>query len=165
MSNSIQQNGKRRQSSGLHVRRHASREVHIQKKTKHKIGRPSYVNSLLSHAGHYETPIGCQWSQNSCAYDSVFTPIFVLCCGNRDYWAQVIRGMGNAVADLLVEGFSFYERGDTSLKDVCDDARQLVAHSPNGTAFSFYTSIENVFAHLQVTEKQLYCLLEILCVF
>ena len=47
----------------------------------------------------------------------------MLWCGNRDYWAQVIRGIGNAVADLLVEGFSLYERGDTSLEDVRDDAR------------------------------------------
>ena len=67
---------------------------------------------------------------------------------NRDSWAQDIRGMGNALADLLLEGFSLYESSNMSLEDVCDDARQLIAHSPNGAAFGSYTSIENVFAHL-----------------
>lgn len=47
--------------------------------------------------------------------------------------------MGNAVADLLLEGFSLYERGETSLEDVRDDARRLIARSPNGAAFGFYT--------------------------
>ena len=148
VGNSIQQNNKRRRSSGLHVQRRASREAYIRAATKRKIGRPSLVNSLLPHAGHYEAPIGCRWSQNSCAYDSVFTPIFALWCDNRDCWARDIRGMGNAVADLLLEGFSLYERGDTSLEDVRDDARRLIARSPNGTAFGCYTSIENVFTHL-----------------
>ena len=86
-SKSIQQNGKRRRSSGLQVQRHASCEVSTRAATKRRIGRPSLVNSLLLHAGHYDAPIGCRWSQNSCAYDSVFTPLFGLwCSSNRDVW-------------------------------------------------------------------------------
>ena len=147
-SESIRQNSKRRRSSGFQVQRRVSREVYIQAARRQKIGRPSLENSLLPHAGHYDAPIGCRWSQNSCAYDSVFTPIFALWCSDRNRWARDIRGMSNAVADLLVEGFSLYERGDTSLENVRDDARWLIAHSPNGTAFGHYTSIENVFTHL-----------------
>jgi hypothetical protein len=56
--------------------------------------------------------------------------------------------MGNAVADLLLEGFSLYERGETSLEDVRNDTRRLIACSPNGAAFGFYTSIKNVCTHL-----------------
>ena len=150
VGNSVHQNSKRRRSSGLQVQRRASHEVtvHARPATKCKTGRPSLLlNSSLLNAGHYEAPIGCRWSQNSCAYDSVFTPMFALWCDNRDSWARDIRGMGNALTDLLLEGFSFYERGDTSLEDVRDDARRLIAHSPNGAAFGCYTSIENVFAH------------------
>ena len=153
VGSSVHQNGKRRRSSGLQVpgQRLVSREVtaHIQPATKRKIGRPS-LNSSLLNAGHYEAPIGCRWSQNSCAYDSVFTPMFALWCDNRVSWARDIRGMGNALADLLLEGFSLYERGDTgtSLEDVRDDARRLIARSPNGADFGFYTSIESVFTHL-----------------
>jgi hypothetical protein len=59
--------------------------------------------------------------------------------------------MGNAVADLLLEGFSLYERGEVSLENVRDDARRLIARSPNGAAFGCYTSIEIVCAHLLST--------------
>ena len=146
-SESIQRNGKRRRSSGQR-RVSSSCGAHVQAATKQKIARPSLVNSLLPHAENYDAPIGCRWSQNSCAYDSVFTPIFALWCNNRVSWARDIGSMGNAVSDLLLEGFSLYERGDTSLEDVRDDARRLIACSPNGTAFGYYTSIENVFTHL-----------------
>ena len=164
VSNSIKQNSKRRRSSGM-IQRRASREAYVKAATKRKIGWPSLVliDSLLPHARHYEAPIGCRWSRNSCAFDSVFTPIFVLWCSNRDHWARDIGGMGNAVADLLLEGFSLYERGDTSLEDVRDDARRLIACSPNGTAFGCYTSVENVLAHLLrtnavVSERYYVCL-------
>ena len=149
-SNSIHRSSKRRRSSGVQVQRRVSSR-YIRPATKRKIGRPSLNSSeslLINNAEHYEIPIGCRWSQNSCAYDSVFTPMFALWCDNRDSWAQDIRGMGNRLADLLLEGFSLYERGETSLEDVRDDARRLIACSPNGTAFGFYTSIENVFTHL-----------------
>jgi hypothetical protein len=95
----------------------------------------------------------CRWSQNSCAYDSVFTPLFVLWCSNREYWAQNISGMGNVVAYLLLKGFSLYESSETSLENVCDDARRLIARSRNGTAFGCYTSIEDVCSHTLSTNK------------
>jgi hypothetical protein len=74
--------------------------------------------------------------------------MFAMWCDNRDSWARDIRGMGNALADLLLKGFSLYERGGTSLENVRDDARRLIARSPNGAAFGYYTSIENVFTCL-----------------
>ena len=130
-----------------------TREASIRAATKRRIasGRPSLASSLLIHAGHYDAPIGYRWSQNSCAYDSVFTPLFALwCSSNRDCWDRDIRSMGNVVTNLLLDGFSLYERGhgDTSLEDVRDDARRLISRSPNGAAFGCFTSIENVFIHL-----------------
>ena len=141
---------KRRRSSGNHVQRSASalrkassirRDWHAA--TKRKIDQ----QSQQTYAGHYEAPIGCRWSQNSCAYDSLFTPLFVLWCSDREYWARKFSGMGNAVADLLLEGFFLYERGEISLENVRDDARRMIARSRNGVAFGCYTSIENVCSH------------------
>ena len=159
VNKSIQGNsnaGKRRRSSHLQVGRSATgsasrkasstrRDLHAA--MKRKIDGQSLLQTLFPDAGHYEAPIGCRWSQNSCAYDSFFTPLFVLWCSNREYWTQNISGMGNAVADLLLEGFSLYERGEASLEDVRDDARQLIARSRNGAAFGCYTSIEDVCNH------------------
>ena len=141
---------KRRRSSGNHIQRSASalrkassirRDWHAA--TKRKIDQ----QSQQTYAGHYEAPIGCRWSQNSCAYDSLFTPLFVLWCSDREYWARKFSGMGNAVADLLLEGFFLYERGEISLENVRDDARRMIARSRNGVAFGCYTSIENVCSH------------------
>ena len=156
VGSSVHQNGKRRRSSGHQIqRRRDSREVTlVRPATKRKTGRPSLLfNSSLHNAGHYESLIGYRWSENSCAYDSVFTPMFALwCTSDRDSWARDIRGMGNVLANLLLEGFSLYERGVTSLEEVRDNARRLIANSPNGEAFGSYTSIENVFAHLLRTK-------------
>ena len=57
----------------------------------------------------------------------------------------------HALLLMLLERFSLYERGEISLESVCDDARRLIACSPNGAAFSCYTSIKNVCAHLLST--------------
>ena len=168
----MQRNSKRRRSSGVQIQRRSSqtsRGAYEQAATssmkpamKQKIAQPSLLNYLLPHAEHYNAPIGCQWSQNSCAYDLVFTPMFALWCSNRVHWARDIAVMGNAVADLLLEGFSLYERGEKTLKDVRDNARWLIAHGLNGSAFGSYTSIENVFTHLLrtnavVTERYYVC--------
>ena len=74
--------------------------------------------------------------------------MLVLWCDNRVSWACDIRGMGNTLADLLIEGFSLFERGETTLEDVRDDARQFIARSPYGAVFGHYTSIEDVLTHL-----------------
>ena len=158
VNKSIQGNSgaaKRRRSSGNHVqslrsqaapRKTSSTHHDSHAATKRKINQQSQQTHA---AGHYEAPIGFRWSQNSCAsrYDSIFTPLFVLWCSNREYWAQNVSGMGNAVADLLLKGFSLYERGEASLEDVRDDARYLIARSRNGVPFGCYTSIEEVCNH------------------
>jgi len=139
---------KRRRSIGLRVQRHVSHEVSAQAAGKQKLNQSSAV---LSHAGHYQAPIGCRWSQNSCAYDALFTPVFTVWCSNRENWTRNIMEMGNAVADLLLQGFSRYEMDEASLEKARDDVRLLIARSRNGTPFGHYTSIENVCTHLLST--------------
>jgi len=93
---------KRRRSSGVHVQRRTSQEASARAAKKQKFDQS--VDSSLPHAGHYEAPVGCRWSQNSCAYDALFTPLFTLWCSDRERWTQNVMGMGNAVADLLLQG-------------------------------------------------------------
>jgi hypothetical protein len=140
--------GLQRTSSGSQIQRRPSR---VAANTKRKLYQPSG-----SHATHYEAPVGYRWSENSCAYDAVFTPLFALWCSNRERWAQDMRKMGNAVTNLLLDGFSLYERGETSLENVRDDARRLIARSPNGATFGHYTSIETVCTHLLSTNMVVY---------
>ena len=142
---------KRRHSSGLQAQglRCASQVTSVPATRKQK----SDENSLPSYAVHYEVPVGCRWSQNSCAYDTVFTSAFVLWCSDRQHWTENLKGMGNAVADLLVHSFSSYEKSEASLEDGHDSARHLIVRSTNGLPFGRYTSIANVSIHLLSTNK------------
>ena len=145
---------KRRRSSG---QRRVSHEACAQAAKKQKLNQSSTV---LPHAGSYQAPIGCRWSQNSCAYDALFTPVFTVWRSNRENWTQNIMGMGNAVADLLLQGFSCYEMGEASLEKARDDVRLFIAQSRNSPPFGHFTSIENVCMHLLSTNmvvSEKYC--------
>ena len=85
-----------------------------------------------------------RWSQNSCAYDSIFTPIYVLWCAYRDTWSEEIRRTGSTTAVQLVEGFIRFELGQGSLEDARDKVRRALARTQRGCAYGSYTSIDNV---------------------
>ena len=65
---------------------------------------------------HYTALIGMRWSKNSCAYDSVFTPIYVQWCTNRILQMEFIGRMCSPEANLLIDGFVQYEAGQGSLE-------------------------------------------------
>jgi hypothetical protein len=141
-----QNTGKRRRSSGLQAPVHDT-STQVARKQR---GVPSH---MLLNAGHHDIPIGCRWSQNSCAYDCLFTAMFSLWCSDREHWTQALKGMGNAVTDLLLHGFSSYETAEISLEKARDDARHLIARRRNSTPFGVNTSIENVCTQLLSTDK------------
>jgi hypothetical protein len=85
-----------------------------------------------------------RWSENSCAYDSVFTPIYVQWCADRDFQTEFIRTTDSPAANLLFDGFVQYEAGQSSLEGARDAVRQYMARSPNGAVFGAYTSIWDV---------------------
>ena len=108
---------------------------------------PSNKQRIVSLHGiptrsHYSAPIGMRWSQNSGAYDSVFTPIYVQWCTNRNLQTDLFRRASSPVANLLLDGFIRYEAGQGSLEDARDAVRWHMA-SPNAV-FGAYTSIYSV---------------------
>lgn len=130
--------GKRRQSSRFQRRVSHETSVRLNSKRTFNQYHPS------PHAGHYLAPIGCRWSENSCAYNVIVTPMFVLWCSDRERWSREFRRTNNAIAERLIDGFYRYEMGDTSLEGARDDFRRLIAGLPNGAPFGNYTTIENV---------------------
>ena len=94
---------------------------------------------------HYAAPIGMRWSENSCAYDSVFTPVFLQWCANREFLSDEIGKSGSLVAIQLIEGFACYEAGLESLEEARDTVRRAMASIPqSGCPYGAYTLIENV---------------------
>lgn len=107
----------------------------------------------MPNGRHYTAPIGMRWSENSCAYDSVFTPIYVQWCANRDLQTDFIRRTGSPEANLLIDGFIKFEAGQGSLEGARDAVRRYMARSPNGTPFGAYTSIWEVLSGLLRTNE------------
>jgi hypothetical protein len=69
---------------------------------------------------HYLSPKGMKWSNNSCAYDSLFTPLFALWSSDREGWKDRFNSMNNAIALKLIDGFFRYEQAEISLEDARD---------------------------------------------
>ena len=131
---------KRRRSSGMipmRVRSAAST---------HQANRQKLQRQPNIHAGrnHTTAPIGMRWSQNSCAYDSIFTLIYVLWCAYGDDWTEEIERTGSTAAVQLFEGFIRFEEGQGSLEDARDKVRWTLARTQRECAYGNYTSIDSV---------------------
>ena len=129
---------KRRRSSGLPMRIQSAASTH--RANRQKLHQPPDAPA----GRNYTAPIGMRWSQNSCAYDSIFTPIYVLWCAHRDNWTEEIRRMGSTTAVQLLEGFIRFEGGQGSLEDARDKVRRTLANTERGCVYGEYTSLDNV---------------------
>ena len=102
---------RRRSSSGTVLKTHpptlaASRRPI--KKIKHlEDESASLAGHNYAHCVCYP-PIGMVWSQNSCAYDSIFTILFNIWCRDMDIWGTIFTRLGNEFCILLVNEFSKY---------------------------------------------------------
>jgi hypothetical protein len=131
---------KRRRSSGTISKRIPSAA------STHRVNRQKLQRQPNIPAGRNNTiaPIGMRWSQNSCAYDSIFTPIYALWCAYGNTWTEEIKRIGSTTAVQLVEGFMCFEEGRGSLEDARDKVRRTLARTQQGCAYGSYTSIDNV---------------------
>ena len=129
---------KRRRSSGIPMRVQSAASTHRANKQKRQrqLDVPTGRN--------YTDPIGMRWSQNSCAYDSIFTPIYLLWCIYRDTWTEEIQRTGSTVAMQLVEGFIRFEKGLGSLEDARDEVRRTLARTERGCVYGNYTSLDSI---------------------
>jgi hypothetical protein len=100
---------------------------------------------------HYLSPKGMRWSNNSCAYDSLFTPLFTLWCSDREGWKNKFDGMDNAIAIKLIDGFFQYERAEISLEDTRDYVRRMLSRSHRELRFGHFASIERLCEELFTT--------------
>jgi hypothetical protein len=100
----------------------------------------------IDSSNHYLTPRGMIWSNNSCAYDSIFTILFSIWCDNKNLWNHIFQGMNNPFILDLSNGFNDVDNNIQTLETVRDDVR-LKLHSffPQTMAFGQFTSVEHVF--------------------
>jgi hypothetical protein len=103
---------RRRSSSGTVTEVHPLTQLPVLerpiKKVKHPENKsaPPGCHNYTSHI--YHPPIGMKWSQNSCAYDSIFSILFNIWCHDMDKWESIFTRLGNEFCILLVDQFSKY---------------------------------------------------------
>ena len=57
-------------------------------------------------SNHYLIPQGMIWSNNSCAYNSIFTILFSIWCNNKNLWNYNFHEINNPFTIALSLGFN-----------------------------------------------------------
>jgi hypothetical protein len=96
------------------------------------------------------------WSQNSCAYDSVFTILFAIWCNDKDTWNKNFHETGNEFSILLADQFSKYDKKQISLEKARDKVRKELAKAFSHLKFGSYASIEHIFDAMFTTDEVIY---------
>jgi len=105
---------------------------------------------------HYPVPVGMKWSQNSCAYDSIFSILFSIWCNDKRAWNVSFTSLGNRFLVLLVDHFVKYDRKEIGLEHARDVVRRELAEFSSNLAFGSYTSLERVFDAIFSTDQAVY---------
>jgi hypothetical protein len=109
----------------------------------------------IDDSNYYLIPQGMIWSNNSCAYDSIFTVLFSIWCSNKNLWNYNFQTMNNPFILSLLNGFNDVDNNARTLEVIRDDVRQnLHTFYPQTMAFGNFTSVENIFAALLETTHQ-----------
>lgn len=139
---------KRRRSSGIPAIEPLSLPIVPMNTSRKKIKE---VKVDIGQSPHYLSPQGMKWSNNSCAYDSLFTPLFALWCSDREGWRDSFISMDNPIAIKLVDGFFKYEQAEVSLEDARDRVRRMLSRSHRELRFGHFASIERLCEELFTT--------------
>ena len=117
---------------------------------------PSVTPSPSTASSTYIVPVGMAWSQNSCAYDSIFAILFAVWCSDKDMWNKNFLETGNEFSILLANQFSEYDKKQISLEKGRDKVRKELAKAFPHLRFGSYTSLEYIFDAMFTTGGVIY---------
>ena len=110
-----------------------------------------------SHNNHYVTPRGLKWSNNSCAYDTIFTLLFSVWWQNKSALLSLFSVIDNIYLNRLLAGFQEFANNVKEFEIVRDELRHaLHALDPHNLKYGCYTSVEAVFHALFVSSQVIY---------
>jgi len=96
----------------------------LKKKAKTSHNTPHMASGSTTF--HISPPSGLIWSNNSYAYDAVFTIIYSLWRNNPTYWKQFFYHMNCDLLEEICNGFNNHSYNQTSLKSVRDTFRMAL---------------------------------------
>jgi hypothetical protein len=115
-----------------------------------------YLNALHHPSPRRPRPIGMKWSENSCAYDSVFTILYNIWQHDHQRWNLVFEQLGNEFCTLFAQEFEKYRINESSLEDGRDIIRRELGKVNRLLRFGDYTSIEQVCESIFLTGEVVY---------
>ena len=128
-----------------------------------KLELPVLLLQVQVQVRHTITPVASvillsawYWSQNSCAYDSIFTILFNIWCHDTDGWGTIFTQLGNEFCILLVHQFTRYKRNEISLEAARDTVRKELDKTSQYMRFGSYTSIEAICEAIFTTREAIY---------
>jgi hypothetical protein len=136
----------------LTLKRKRSQETELKTPKKKKNSTIPAVDKVVQIAN----PVGLSWSNNSCAYDSVFSIIYSLWKDDPDYWKSILCHINREFFPAICSGFLDLEQGLTTLESVRDELRHLFhdLHLPR-LRWGIYTSANQVMRTLFTTSRDL----------
>ena len=78
-------------------------------------------STVIESGNHYSVPRGMIWNNNSCAYDSIFTVLFSIWCGNKNLWHYNFQEVDNPFIKALTDGFNDVDNNRKTLEAIRDD--------------------------------------------
>jgi hypothetical protein len=126
------------------------------KSKQHKKGKFS-TNIVTQKSIQIANPVGLRWSNNSCAYDAVFSILYSLWRDEPDHWSSVLCNINPTFFPSICSGFQDYHEGISTLESVRDDFRHAV-HDSNidHLSWGIYTSVNRVMLTLFTTPKEIF---------
>ncbi|KAF8229954.1 hypothetical protein L208DRAFT_1284200 [Tricholoma matsutake] len=88
---------------------------------KRKISDVSVSNTTGNEVYYISVPLGIIWSNNSCAYDSVFSILYAVWKTTKpEYWSHNFGSINDDILEDICNGFQSHLDGLTSLEHVRD---------------------------------------------
>ena len=86
-----------------------------------KVKKVCLSPTSIESENHYLVPRGMIWNNNSCAYDSIFTVLFSIWCGNKNLWHYNFQEIDNPLIKALTDGFNDVNNNRNTLEAIRDD--------------------------------------------
>ncbi|KAF8903080.1 hypothetical protein CPB84DRAFT_1678290 [Gymnopilus junonius] len=125
------------EQSDTHLQQQKQKRKHSTEDSVKKTKRQKRTSAIqLPSPHHCLVPTGMKWSNNSCAYDSVFTLLLSIWTEDQHRWKSFFTSVGNQFLTALHKGFLLHERNQKSLEDTRDNIRhRLQALNPATMSF------------------------------
>ncbi len=105
--------------------------------------RAAITTGPVVHPSSTNIPVGCKWSNNSCAYDVVLFVLYNLWTCDDGRFAAGFAELHNKWLDMATSSFKKYTLGHYSLEDVRDYLRRALHREyPSIFVFGRNTSVE-----------------------